>query len=163
MGTHPCFKERMGTRGAVMDEENRVVYSNWIKQHPVYQELMNLDVGDSSQVYAAFLVYLNLTEVRHWRDVEGVACPELQAVLLKGREKEDDSVQVVFPLPTNRTVSHKDFRCVLDRESPLLLCAVSSDSTLVYQRLCDGLLTPDPPLDIQDQGRRQHRRRRVQT
>lgn len=45
----------------------------------------------------------------------------------------------------------------------MLLCAVASDSSLVYQRLCDGFLTPDPPVDIQDQGRRQHRKRRLQT
>lgn len=54
-------------------------------------------------------------------------------------------------------------RCVLDRGSPMLLCVVASDSSLVYQRLCDGFLTPDPPLEIQDQGRRQHRKRRLQT
>lgn len=98
---------------------------------------MNLDVGDGAQVHAAFLVYLDLTEgekralhyrtvflfllhtitrtsriacvvVRHWRDVVGVACPELQAVLLEGREKEDEPVQVVYPLPAHRTVSHKE-------------------------------------------------------
>ncbi len=45
----------------------------------------------------------------------------------------------------------------------MLVCAVASDSTLVYQRLCDGFLTPDPPVDIQDHGRRQHRKRRLQT
>ncbi|KAK1786781.1 hypothetical protein P4O66_017173 [Electrophorus voltai] len=146
-----------------MGDDNREVLSEWITQHPMYQELMRLDVGDSAQVYAAFLVYLDLTEVRKWKDVVGIPCHELQAVLLKGREKEDESVHMVFPLPAQRTVSHKDFRCVLDRGSPMLLCAVASDSTLVYQRLCDGLLTPDPPVDIKDQGHRQHRKRRLQT
>ncbi|KAG9273666.1 tRNA-splicing endonuclease subunit Sen15 [Astyanax mexicanus] len=146
-----------------MEEESRAADSSWIKQHPAYQDLMNLDVGDSAQVYAAFLVYLDLTEVRRWKDVVGVASSELQAVLLEGREKEGEPVQVVYPLPSHRTVSHKDLRCILDRGSPMLLCAVASDSTLVYQRLCDGLLTPDPPVDIQDQGRRQHRKRRLQT
>ncbi|KTF84895.1 hypothetical protein cypCar_00025305 [Cyprinus carpio] len=50
---------------------------------------------------------------------------------------------------------------ILDRGAPMLLCAVASDSSLVYQRLCDAFLTPDPPVDIQ--GRRQHRKRRLQT
>lgn len=54
-------------------------------------------------------------------------------------------------------------RLVLDRGFPMLLCAVASDSTLVYQRMTDGLVTPDPPLGpFQDMGRRQHRKRRRQ-
>lgn len=51
-------------------------------------------------------------------------------------------------------------RHVLDRGFPMLLCAVASDSTLVYQRMTDGLVTPDPPAGpFQDLGRRQHRKR----
>lgn len=54
-------------------------------------------------------------------------------------------------------------RQVLDRGFPMLLCAVGSDSTLVYQRMTDGLVTPDPPVGpFQDAGRRQHRKRRHQ-
>lgn len=54
-------------------------------------------------------------------------------------------------------------RHVLDRGFPMLLCAVASDSTLVYQRMTDGLVTPDPPVGpFQDVGRRQHRKRRQQ-
>ena len=54
-------------------------------------------------------------------------------------------------------------RTVLGRGFPVLLCVVASDSTLVYQRMTDGFVTPDPPAgQIQDQGRRQHRKRRQQ-
>lgn len=148
----------------MMDEANPAnPPPNWIQQHTVYQELMRLEVGDSVQVHAAFLVYMDLTEVRKWKDVVGVSCPELQAVLLEGREKEGESVQMIYPLPSHRSIKHRELRSILDRGSPMLLCAVASDSTLVYQRLCDGFLTPDPPVDIQDQGRRQHRKRRLQT
>ncbi|MCI4377802.1 hypothetical protein PGIGA_G00207620 [Pangasianodon gigas] len=146
-----------------MDEENRAAASNWITQHPVYQDLMNLGVDDSAQVYGAFLVYLDLTEVRRWTGVVPVPCPELQAVLLEGREKEGEVVQVVYPLRAHRSVSHRDLRCIVGSGTPMLLCAVASDSTLVYQRLSDGLVTPDPPVDIKDLGRRQHRKRRLQT
>ncbi|KAA0718870.1 tRNA-splicing endonuclease subunit [Triplophysa tibetana] len=146
-----------------MDEAHQADIPNWIQQHSVYQDLMRLDVGDSAQVYVAFLVYMDLTEVRGWSGVFGVSCPELQAVLLEGREKEGDTVQMIYPVPSHRSIKHKVLRCVLDRGSPMLLCVVASDSSLVYQRLCDGFLTPDPPLEIQDQGRRQHRKRRIQT
>ncbi|XP_050978112.1 tRNA-splicing endonuclease subunit Sen15 [Labeo rohita] len=146
-----------------MDEANRSDPPNWIQQHTVYQDLMHLDVGDSAQVYAAFLVYMDLTEVRKWKEVVGVSCPELQAVLLEGREREGETVQMIYPLPSHRSIKHRELRSILDKGAPMLLCAVASDSSLVYQRLCDGFLTPDPPVDIQDQGRRQHRKRRLQT
>ncbi|TRY97558.1 hypothetical protein DNTS_002594 [Danionella cerebrum] len=146
-----------------MDESMQTEPPSWIKQHAVYQELMHLDVEDSAQVYAAFLVYMDLTEVRKWKAVTGVSCSELNAVLLEGQETEDESVQRIYPLPSHRPIKHRELRSILDKGSPLLLCAVASDSTLVYQRLCDGFVTPEPPVDVQDQGRRQHRKRRLQT
>ncbi|XP_016320038.1 tRNA-splicing endonuclease subunit Sen15-like [Sinocyclocheilus anshuiensis] len=122
---------------------------------------------------------MDLTEVRKWKEVVGVSCPELQAVLLEGREKEGEPVQMIYPLPSHRSIKHRvghrqddtiiskqllgPLWSILDRGAPMLLCAVASDSSLVYQRLCEGFLTPDPPVDIQDQGRRQHRKRRLQT
>uniref|UniRef100_A0A8C2JVL1 TSEN15 tRNA splicing endonuclease subunit n=1 Tax=Cyprinus carpio TaxID=7962 RepID=A0A8C2JVL1_CYPCA len=70
---------------------------------------MHLDVGDSAQVYAAFLVYMDLTEVRKWKEVVGVSCPELQAVLLEAREKEGEAAQMIFPLPSHRSIKHREF------------------------------------------------------
>ncbi|XP_047445641.1 tRNA-splicing endonuclease subunit Sen15 [Mugil cephalus] len=136
---------------------------NWILQHPVYQQMKDLEVGDSAQVHAAFLVYMDLTEVRRWTEVSCVKIPDLQAVLLEVREKEGGPVQTVLPLPSHQTLSHRSIRHVLDRGFPMLLCAVASDSTLVYQRMTDGLVTPDPPVGpFEDVGRRKHRKRRQQ-
>ncbi|XP_038574341.1 tRNA-splicing endonuclease subunit Sen15 [Micropterus salmoides] len=137
--------------------------ANWILQHPTYQQMKNLEIGDSAQVHAAFLVYMDLAEVRRWKEVSCVKNPELQVVLLEGREKEGEPIQTILPLPAHRSLSHKSIRHVLDRGFPMLLCAVASDSTLVYQRMTDGLVTPDPPVGpFQDVGRRQHRKRRQQ-
>ncbi|XP_022610520.1 tRNA-splicing endonuclease subunit Sen15 [Seriola lalandi dorsalis] len=134
---------------------------NWILLHPAYQQMKDLEVGDSAQVHAAFLVYMDLAEVRQWKEVTCVKIPELQAVLLEGREKEGAPIQTVLPLPVHRSLCHKSIRHVLDRGFPMLLCAVASDSTLVYQRMTDGLVTPDPPVGpFQDVGRRHHRKRR---
>ncbi|XP_041848791.1 tRNA-splicing endonuclease subunit Sen15 [Melanotaenia boesemani] len=137
--------------------------ANWILQHPVYQQMKELEIGDGAQLHAAFLVYMDLTEVRRWTEVSCVKSPELQAVLLEGREKEGAPVQTVLPLPVQQSLSHKSIRHGLDRGFPMLLCAVASDSTLVYQRMTDGLVTPDPPVGpFKDVGRRQHRKRRQQ-
>ncbi|XP_059200849.1 tRNA-splicing endonuclease subunit Sen15 [Centropristis striata] len=134
---------------------------NWILLHPAYQQMKSLEVEDSAQLHAAFLVYMDLTEVRRWKEVSCVKSPELQVVLLEGREKEGAPVQTILPLPSHRSLTHRSIRHVLDRGFPMLLCAVASDSTLVYQRMSDGLVTPDPPAGpFQDLGRRQHRKRR---
>uniref|UniRef100_A0A3Q0QT63 TSEN15 tRNA splicing endonuclease subunit n=1 Tax=Amphilophus citrinellus TaxID=61819 RepID=A0A3Q0QT63_AMPCI len=136
---------------------------NWILQHPAYQQMKDLQVGDSAQVHAAFLVYMDLTEVRRWKEVSCVKSPELQLVLLEVREKEGAPVQTVLPLPVHCSLSHKSIRQVLDRGFPMLLCAVAADSTLVYQRMTDGLVMPEPPVGpFQDVGRRQQRKRRQQ-
>uniref|UniRef100_A0A8C1Z226 TSEN15 tRNA splicing endonuclease subunit n=1 Tax=Cyprinus carpio TaxID=7962 RepID=A0A8C1Z226_CYPCA len=127
-----------------MDEVNRSDRPNWIQQHAVYQDLMHLDVGDSAQVYAAFLVYMDLTEGEEMAAVVGVSCPEPQAVLLEDREKEGEPAQMIYPLPSHKSITHRELRSILDRGAPMLLCAVASDS-----------------MDIQ--GRRQHRKRRLQT
>ncbi|KAM8838626.1 tRNA-splicing endonuclease subunit Sen15 [Synchiropus picturatus] len=135
----------------------------WIVHHPVFQQMNSLEVEDSSQIYAAFLVYMDLTEVRHWAEVSCVKSEELQLVLLEAKEKEDSSIQTVLPLPSDRSLSHRSIRHVLDRGHPMLLCAVASDSTLVYQRMTDGLVTPDPPVGpFQDVDRRRQRKRRHQ-
>ncbi|KAM6990042.1 tRNA-splicing endonuclease subunit Sen15 [Tautogolabrus adspersus] len=136
---------------------------NWILLHPTYLQMQKLEVEDQEQVHAAFLVYMDLTEVRGWKEVSCVKSLELQLVLLEGREKDGAPIQIVLPLPVHRSLTHKSIRHVLDRGFPMLLCAVASDSTLVYQRMTDGLVTPDPPAGpFQDVGRRQHRKRRQQ-
>uniref|UniRef100_A0A1A8GZS9 tRNA splicing endonuclease 15 homolog n=2 Tax=Nothobranchius korthausae TaxID=1143690 RepID=A0A1A8GZS9_9TELE len=136
---------------------------NWILQHPVYQQMKELEVGDGTQLHAAFLVFMDLTEVRQWTKVSCVQSPELQLVLLEAKEKDGAPVHTVLPLPVHRSLSHRSIRHLLDRGFPLLLCAVASDSTLVYQRMTDGLVTPEPPVGLFcDAGRRQKQRRRKQ-
>ncbi|XP_055721785.1 tRNA-splicing endonuclease subunit Sen15-like [Salvelinus fontinalis] len=133
---------------------------NCVLQHPKYQHLIILDVGNSAQVHAAFLVHLDLAELK-CKDVSCVGCSELRLVLPEGREKVGKA-QTVPPLPEHRGLSHRNMRSVLVRGSTMLLYVVAPDSSLVYQRMCDGLLTPLLTVGIQDQGRRQHRKRRQQ-
>uniref|UniRef100_A0A8C6SRX9 TSEN15 tRNA splicing endonuclease subunit n=1 Tax=Neogobius melanostomus TaxID=47308 RepID=A0A8C6SRX9_9GOBI len=136
---------------------------NWILLHPMYRKMESLGVEDSAQIHAAFLVYMDLTEVRHWKEVSCLKSSDLQVVLLEASEKEEGPIHTVLPLSVHQTISHKIIRSVLDRGFPMLLCAVASDSTLVYQRITNGLVTPEPPVGhFQDVGQRQHRKRRHQ-
>uniref|UniRef100_A0A3B3D2X3 TSEN15 tRNA splicing endonuclease subunit n=1 Tax=Oryzias melastigma TaxID=30732 RepID=A0A3B3D2X3_ORYME len=130
--------------------------ANWILQHPAYRQMEALEPADRAQLHAAFLVYMDLTE-RRWTEVSCMKSPELRVILLEGKEKDGAPVHTILPLPAHQSLSHSS---VLDRGFPVLLCAVASDSTLVYQRLTDGLVTPDPPVGpFQDLDRRQHRKR----
>ncbi|KAM9719040.1 tRNA-splicing endonuclease subunit Sen15 [Menidia menidia] len=136
---------------------------NWMLDHPVYKQMKDMEVADSAQLHAAFLVYMDLSEVRRWKEVSCLKSPELQVVLLEAREKEETPAHTVLPLPLHEQLSHSSIRLLLDRGFPLLLCAVASDSTLVYQRLTDGLVTPEPPAGpFQDVDHRQRRKRRMQ-
>lgn len=52
---------------------------------------------------------ISCVAVRRWKSVVAVPSPELQAVLLEGCEKEGGEVQVVYPLPAHRSVSHREW------------------------------------------------------
>uniref|UniRef100_A0A4W6FJF3 TSEN15 tRNA splicing endonuclease subunit n=1 Tax=Lates calcarifer TaxID=8187 RepID=A0A4W6FJF3_LATCA len=87
----------------------------WLKEKMIsqqllcYREMKNLEVGDSAQVHAAFLVYMDLAEVRRWKEVSCVKSPELQVVLLEGREEEGAPIQTVLPLPVHQSLSYDTY------------------------------------------------------
>ncbi|XP_047608977.1 tRNA-splicing endonuclease subunit Sen15 isoform X2 [Phacochoerus africanus] len=78
----------------------------WMGTHPKYLEMMELDIGDASQVYIAFLVYLDLMESKSWHEVNCVGLPDLQLICLLGTEIEGEGVQTVVPTPINASLSH---------------------------------------------------------
>ncbi|KAM9619575.1 tRNA-splicing endonuclease subunit Sen15 isoform 3-T3 [Morphnus guianensis] len=75
--------------------------------HPTFTEMMSLDISDSAQIYAAFVVYLDLLEGRNWHEVKHVGVAELQLVCLHAREREQDSLQVMVPVPVHISLSHE--------------------------------------------------------
>ncbi|NXG85528.1 SEN15 endonuclease, partial [Stercorarius parasiticus] len=135
-----------------------------------FTEMMSLDVSDSTQIYAAFVVYLDLLEGRNWHEVKHVGVAELQLVCLHAREKEQDSLQVMVPVPVHISLSHERIREILkkaslpqeDPDTPLsvTLAIVESDSTVVYYKMTDGFVMPDPPDDTEDVDNKQWRTKR---
>ncbi|KAI6063892.1 hypothetical protein LUU34_00109000 [Aix galericulata] len=133
---------------------------NWMAAHPVFTEMMSLDISDSSQIYAAFLVYLDLLEGRNWHEVNHVGVAELQLICLHAREKELDSLQVMVPVPVDISLSHERLREIMKKASlpcdnpdtPLsvTLAIVESDSTVVYYKMTDGFVIPEPPDNTED-------------
>ncbi|XP_062961534.1 tRNA-splicing endonuclease subunit Sen15-like isoform X2 [Cynocephalus volans] len=78
----------------------------WMGTHPKYLEMMELDIGDATQVYIAFLVYLDLMESKSWHEVSCVGLPELQLICLVGTELEGEGLQTVVPVPITASLSH---------------------------------------------------------
>ncbi|XP_032174425.1 tRNA-splicing endonuclease subunit Sen15 isoform X1 [Mustela erminea] len=119
-----------------------------------YLEMMELDIGDASQVYIAFLVYLDLMESKSWHEVNCVGLPDLQLICLVGTEIEGEGLQTVVPTPISASLSHNRIREILkasrklqgDPDLPMsfTLAIVESDSTIVYYKLTDGFMLPDP-------------------
>ncbi|XP_038206160.1 LOW QUALITY PROTEIN: tRNA-splicing endonuclease subunit Sen15 [Arvicola amphibius] len=129
----------------------------WMGTHPKYLEMMELDIGDATQVYIAFLVYLDLMESKSWHEVNCVGIPELQLICLLGTEIEGEGLQTVVPTPIS-ALSHNRIREILkasrklqgDPELPMsfTLAIVESDSTIVYYKLTDGFMLPDPQVSF---------------
>ncbi|XP_023787393.1 tRNA-splicing endonuclease subunit Sen15 isoform X2 [Cyanistes caeruleus] len=143
---------------------------NWITIHPTFTEMMSLDVSDSTQVYAAFLVYLDLLEGRNWHEVQPVGVEELQLVCLHARAKEQEALQVMVPVPAHILISHERLREILKKASlpaedpdtlvSVTLAIVETDSTIVYYKMTDGFVMPDPPDDTEDVDNKQWRKKR---
>ncbi|XP_028344235.1 tRNA-splicing endonuclease subunit Sen15 [Physeter macrocephalus] len=68
--------------------------------------MMELDIGDATQVYIAFLVYLDLMESKSWHEVNCVGLPDLQLICLLGTEIEGEGLQTVVPTPVSASLSH---------------------------------------------------------
>uniref|UniRef100_A0A8C8RPR3 tRNA splicing endonuclease subunit 15 n=1 Tax=Pelusios castaneus TaxID=367368 RepID=A0A8C8RPR3_9SAUR len=149
-------------RGAARD--------NWMATHPKLKEMMSLDVADSTQVYAAFLVYLDLLEGRNWHEVMCVGLADLRLVCLHGREREAENLQVVVPTPVHMSFTHERLREIMkkacvpqdEKDSPLsvILAITETDSTVVYYKLTDGFVMPDLPDNTEDMDNKQWRKKR---
>uniref|UniRef100_A0A8B9QG65 tRNA splicing endonuclease subunit 15 n=1 Tax=Apteryx owenii TaxID=8824 RepID=A0A8B9QG65_APTOW len=107
---------------------------------------------------------------RNWHEVKYVGLAELQLICLHAREREVDSQQVVVPVPVHISLSHERIREIMQKASlpqdkpdtpqSVTLAIVESDSTVVYYKMTDGFVMPDPPDDTEDIDNKQWRKKR---
>uniref|UniRef100_A0A8D0F3W9 tRNA splicing endonuclease subunit 15 n=1 Tax=Strix occidentalis caurina TaxID=311401 RepID=A0A8D0F3W9_STROC len=95
-----------------------------------FTEMMSLDISDSAQIYAAFVVYLDLLEGRNWHEVKHVGVAELQLVCLHAREREQDSLQVMVPVPVHISLSHESLLMTWSRREGGGNKGVSEESSI---------------------------------
>ncbi|XP_066453186.1 tRNA-splicing endonuclease subunit Sen15 isoform X2 [Eleutherodactylus coqui] len=136
-----------------------------------FQEMLRLDVADGSQVYAAFLVYMDLLEVRNWKEVQILSSSELHIIYLCGTERDDSTPQVIIPTPITVPYSHEKIQRFLQLNRTLkedqssacsvLLAITETDSTIVYYKLTDGFVIPDPPDFAEDVDNKRWKKRKM--
>ncbi|XP_030674618.1 tRNA-splicing endonuclease subunit Sen15 isoform X3 [Nomascus leucogenys] len=113
----------------------------WMGTHPKYLEMMELDIGDATQVYVAFLVYLDLMESKSWHEVNCVGLPELQLICLVGTEIEGEGLQTVVPTPITASLSHNRIREILKASRKLQeyfsykMTSMFPDACFIHTRL----------------------------
>ncbi|PKU35688.1 trna-splicing endonuclease subunit hypothetical protein [Limosa lapponica baueri] len=76
----------------------------------------------------------------------------------------------MVPVPVHISLSHERIREIMkkaslpqeDPDAPLsvTLAIVESDSTVVYYKMTDGIVIPDPPDDTEDVDNKQWRKKR---
>uniref|UniRef100_A0A4W3K1D0 tRNA splicing endonuclease subunit 15 n=1 Tax=Callorhinchus milii TaxID=7868 RepID=A0A4W3K1D0_CALMI len=106
-------------------------------------------------------------QARNWKDVTCRGSAELQLVYLLGFPAEQEKVHVVVPMPVHMTLSHARIRRIMESTCNqseqqalfIILAIVDSDSTVVYYRLTDGFVVPDPPDVTEDMDNRKLRKR----
>lgn len=138
----------------------------YILNHPKYKELLDLKVAEESEAFTTLVVYLDLLEVRCWTEVNTAASRELGLLYVTGRPAAGKPLTVVLPVSSQASVSHcriheiMKHTCVGTEPASVTLAIAESDSTVVYYRLTDGLVTPEPPDCVEDMDNKQWRRRR---
>ncbi|CAM9589070.1 unnamed protein product [Lampetra fluviatilis] len=104
--------------------------------------------------------------VRCWTEVNTAASHELGLLYVTGRPAAGKPLTVVLPVSSQASVSHcriheiMKHTCVGTEPASVTLAIAESDSTVVYYRLTDGLVTPEPPDCVEDMDNKQWRRRR---
>ncbi|CAI8058019.1 tRNA-splicing endonuclease subunit Sen15, partial [Geodia barretti] len=83
----------------------QVKENSWLLNHPKLLEMQSYGLGNSAQIQAALLTYLDLTEVKLWGEVKVHSCQDLKIIYLTAREKEESPVRVVVPLPSTEPLS----------------------------------------------------------
>lgn len=134
---------------------------NWFENHPQYLAIKahGYDKHNPFTSRSAMLVFLELCESKHWFGVEIHFSDKLKRVYLSGKPRKKAEKEIIVPLSVNTSLTVEEIqnivteiqRCVRDvpgyRSSNLAvtLGICDSDSSIVYYKVYNGLVEPNPP------------------
>ncbi|KAL8602048.1 hypothetical protein ACOMHN_007318 [Nucella lapillus] len=135
-----------------MTEKSREGDSLW--NHPVLRGFLQQHEDCSpSRVCQAFQVYLNLAEVRGWREVKMHYCADLQRPFVTGRSGMGAGVEAAYPIAMGDSLSHLQIQTLFtalrlgDQQSfdRIMLAVCASDASIVYYNVSNSIIKPEPP------------------
>lgn len=99
------------------------------------------------------LVYLELSERKHWFDVEIRPCESLKRVFITGKPRKKAKKEVILPVSVDTAFSIEELRKIVQdisscchdivADNPgITLGICEADSTIVYYKVFDGLIQP---------------------
>jgi len=156
-----------------------------LPDHPVFKE-MTKDGVNEDLAFAAMIVYLDLFERKHWWHLDFVFNPVLATFIIFGSKTRNGHCHAVIPIrnanSTSAALSIRKLRTFL-KEAPksfemlqtekasfssiasprVTMAMLTTDATLVYYQIANGLLKPAPPLNAVQRLEREARRRICRT
>lgn len=122
---------------------------NTFCDHPLYKKICESGIGKEDYWHRTFLVCMDLVECRGWYNVVLHPVEELQLLLIVGHPSATDDRCFVWPMSISDSVCPSDIHTVtstvnvISDTARLMIGVVSSDSTVVYYTLTDGLVRPE--------------------
>lgn len=143
---------------------------NTFCDHPLYKKICESGIGSEHDWHRTFLVCMDLVECRGWYNVVLHPLEQLQLLLIGGHPSATDDRCFVWPMSTSDSICPSHIQTILSTvktisdTARLMVGIVSSDSTIVYYTLTDGLVRPEPVDDQHtDKLKRQRKLHRLKT
>lgn len=149
-----------------------------IVEHPVFLEMKAIPGVSEESAFRSTLIYLDLIERKNWWYLDFKFNEFLQMILIIGSPSKKGPLQLILPTSSEVKLSAHEMRKFLIegnnakenifkkscteslKFSPKVTLAImSSDSTLVYYHISDGLVKPRQPLTAAERLKKEAERR----
>ncbi|XP_076436346.1 tRNA-splicing endonuclease subunit Sen15-like [Babylonia areolata] len=122
-------------------------------KHPVLVQFLQQHEDCSPvTVHYAFQVYLNLAEVRGWRDVGFHYCRELKTPFVTGRSSISAALEAAYPVAMEDSLSHQQIQTLFTalrvgqhQFDRIMLAMCATDGSVVYYHVSNSIVEPEPP------------------
>ncbi|CAD5118150.1 DgyrCDS6885 [Dimorphilus gyrociliatus] len=122
--------------------------------HPKYRQLC-ATIDDEKQRQMIFEVYMDLSEVRKWHNLN-IRKLKANRFVVTGNPMASAAENAVYPVSSQDKFSLGEITDLLssmkeELQSPILILAfIDQDSTIAYSKLQNGLNPPETPRQMQD-------------
>ncbi|XP_061189423.1 tRNA-splicing endonuclease subunit Sen15-like [Saccostrea echinata] len=120
--------------------------------HAKFKELESFGLKNLVQIRTTFNVYLDLCEVRGWWNVKLHGRKDLDLAFISGHPTREEPREIILPLLSSDSISThclqqylKEIKVDGYETHGITLAICDADTTTVYYKIAEGLVTPEPP------------------